>query len=73
MMILGGALIPPVQGAVCDLDLSHPEGWAGMRYTHLSYAIALLCFLYLAWHAIQSTRVLKKQGFDFQQKDFQKT
>lgn len=73
MMILGGALIPPVQGAVCDLDLSHPEGWAGVRYTHLSYAIALLCFLYLAWHAIQSARVLKKQGFDFQQKDFQKT
>lgn len=65
MMILGGALIPPVQGAICDLDLSYPNGLGGFSFTHMSYGIAFFCFAYLAWHALQTTKVLKKQGFDF--------
>lgn len=65
MMILGGALIPPIQGAICDFDLTTPQGIAGISYTHFSYIVALLCFAYLIWHTWKTSRVLKKQGFDF--------
>lgn len=56
MMILGGAIIPPLQGAMAD-----------KMNIHSSYIIAVVCFLYLAWHAIQTKKVLKKQGIDFDQ------
>jgi FHS family L-fucose permease-like MFS transporter len=65
MMILGGALIPPVQGAICDFDLTAPQGIVGLSYTHFSYIVAVVCFAYLIWHTWQTSRVLKKQGFDF--------
>jgi MFS transporter, FHS family, L-fucose permease len=56
MMILGGAIIPPLQGALAD-----------KIHIHQSYILAVVCFLYLAWHAIQTRNVLKKQGLDFDQ------
>jgi FHS family L-fucose permease-like MFS transporter len=56
MMILGGAIIPPMQGAMAD-----------KMGIHTSYILAVVCFLYLAWHAIQTRNVLKKQGLDFDQ------
>lgn len=62
MMILGGAIIPPTQGAIIDLEGS---GDASIHtYTQLSYIVPLICFAYLAWHAIQTRSVLKKQGLD---------
>lgn len=57
MMILGGAIIPPMQGALADTKMG----------IHASYFVAAACFLYLAWHAIQTRSVLKKQGIDFDQ------
>lgn len=54
MMILGGAIIPPMQGALSD-----------KMNIHSSYILALVCFVYLVWHALQTKRVLKKQGIDF--------
>lgn len=57
MMILGGAIIPPFQGAMADTKLG----------IHGSYIVAVVCFLYLAWHAWQTRNVLKKQGLDFDQ------
>jgi MFS transporter, FHS family, L-fucose permease len=67
MMILGGAVIPPLQGAICDLDRSHPEGILNTPYTHFSYIVPAIGFAYLAWHALLSRRVLKIQGIDFDQ------
>jgi len=62
MMILGGAIIPPTQGSIIDLD---PSGDANVyTFTQLSYLVPLACFAYLAWHAIQTRSVLKKQGLD---------
>jgi FHS family L-fucose permease-like MFS transporter len=62
MMILGGAIVPPTQGSIIDLDpltdLSIHSN------TQLSYIVPLLCFAYLAWHAIKTNSVLKKQGLD---------
>ena len=65
MMILGGALIPPVQGIICDMDI-HSPAFNGITYTHLSYLIPLVGFIYLIWHTIKSVRSLKKQGFNVQ-------
>lgn len=65
-MILGGAIIPPAQGAVIDLDKgTEVAGVTTGPYTHLSYLVPVACFLYLAWHAIRSRAVLKAQGLDF--------
>lgn len=65
MMILGGAIIPPAQGAIIDIDkLKLEQGITGTNYTHLSYIVPLVCFAYLAWHAIKTKGVLKKQGLD---------
>ncbi|HEV2352709.1 MAG TPA: MFS transporter, partial [Puia sp.] len=54
MMILGGAVVPPFQGAVGDL--------AGM---HNSYLVAVACYLVLAWLALKLRSVLKSQGLNF--------
>jgi len=62
MMILGGAIIPPVQGAIIDMEQSTDPSIH--TYTQLSYLVPLMCFAYLAWHAIQTRSVLKKQGLD---------
>jgi FHS family L-fucose permease-like MFS transporter len=62
MMILGGAIIPPMQGAVIDMEISNDPNVH--TYTQLSYLVPLLCFAYLAWHAVQTRKVLKKQGLD---------
>lgn len=67
MMILGGAIIPPLQGAICDVDKTNPEGIMNTSYTHFSYIVPVICFAYLAWHALKSKQVLKSQGIDFDQ------
>ncbi len=67
MMILGGAIIPPLQGAICDIDRIDSNGIMGTSYTHFSYVVPVICFAYLAWHALKSKRVLQSQGIDFDQ------
>ncbi len=51
MMILGGAIIPPIQGYIADI-------WD----IHNSYWVAVLCFVYLAWFAVKVSKVLRAQG-----------
>lgn len=58
MMILGGAVIPPLQGALGD----NPA--VGM---HNSYLLAAVCFASLALIAIKLRSVLRSQGLDFDQ------
>jgi len=53
MMILGGGIIPPVQGILADTS--------GI---HLSYIVPLLGFAYLAYFAWKVSRELKTQGID---------
>lgn len=54
MMILGGSIIPPIQGKLADL--------IGI---HQSYIIAVASFAYLAFFAFKVKRILQKQGIDF--------
>lgn len=56
MMILGGAIIPPLQGSIGD------TGSVGI---HHSYLVAAVCFAFLAFLAIKLKAVLHKQGLDF--------
>lgn len=62
MMILGGGVIPLIQGRICDFDLSSPEGIFGISWTHFSYIVPLLGFAYLAFYGFYCPKILKKQG-----------
>ena len=55
MMILGGAIIPPIQGKIADV-------W----HIHYSYIITIFCFAYIAFFAIKIKSVLQKQGIDYE-------
>jgi FHS family L-fucose permease-like MFS transporter len=35
MMILGGGVIPLLQGRICDIDLTNPAGIFGISWTSL--------------------------------------
>jgi MFS transporter, FHS family, L-fucose permease len=54
MMILGGAIIPPVQGKLSDI--------IGI---HSSFFIAAICFAYLAFFGFVVKGILKKQGVNY--------
>lgn len=62
MMILGGGIIPLIQGWICDFDKTSPDGVMGITWTHFSYVIPILCFIYLAFYGFVTPRILKKQG-----------
>lgn len=62
MMILGGGIIPLIQGWICDFDEINPNGIFGISYTHFSYIIPVLCFAYLAFYGYFTPKILKKQG-----------
>ncbi|WP_297985156.1 MFS transporter [uncultured Chryseobacterium sp.] len=62
MMILGGGVIPLIQGWICDFDKANPTGIMGISYTHFSYVIPVICFMYLAFYGYITPKILKKQG-----------
>jgi FHS family L-fucose permease-like MFS transporter len=55
MMILGGAIIPPLQGKLSDL--------IGIQE---SYMVSVACFAFLAWFAFHVKGILKRQGLAFE-------
>jgi drug/metabolite transporter (DMT)-like permease len=54
MMIVGGAIIPPLQGKLSDS--------IGIQQ---SYWVAVACFLFLAWYGFAVKNILQKQGIDY--------
>lgn len=54
MMILGGAIIPPVQGKLADVFNIQSSYW-----------IAVICFAYLLFYAFRTKTVLDKQGVEY--------
>jgi MFS transporter, FHS family, L-fucose permease len=54
MMILGGGIIPPIQGKLADI--------IGI---HQSFFVPVLCFAYLVLFAILAKGILSKQGVDY--------
>lgn len=57
MMIVGGAIIPPLQGKLSDI--------IGIQH---SYWVAVICFLFLAWYGFKVKNILLKQGIDYDTK-----
>lgn len=64
MMILGGGIIPPIQGKVADY-LQTNSDVAGYGI-HQSYWVAVLCFAYLAFFAFAVRGILRSQGIDYE-------
>jgi MFS transporter, FHS family, L-fucose permease len=66
MMILGGGIIPPIQGKMADYiqSQSSQPGYG----IHQSYWVAVICFAYLAFLGFAFKRVLRKQGIDYDQR-----
>jgi len=67
MMILGGGIIPPLQGKIADYVQSNNPDLIGYGI-HQSYWIAVLCFAYLAVFGFAVKGILKKQGIDYETK-----
>lgn len=57
MMIMGGGIISWLQGYIADLAT-----------IHVSYFVGVACFAYLAFYAWSVTKILRKQGIDFDKK-----
>lgn len=56
MMILGGAIIPPIQGKLADLEAVGIQG---------SFFVGAVCFGYLIYFAVRAKLALNKQGINF--------
>lgn len=68
MMILGGGIIPPIQGKFADY-LQHSSSATYEGYgIHMSYWIPAIGFAYLMLYAIIVQRILRKQGVRFDAK-----
>jgi len=61
MMILGGSIIPPIQGVLSDKAGNIIPGMSGI---HFSYIVPVIGFAYLAFFAWKAGSILKKQGID---------
>lgn len=55
MMILGGGIIPPLQGKLSDIIGIQP-----------SFIVGALCFVYLTFFAVYVRKVLRKQNVQFE-------
>lgn len=55
MMILGGAVIPPLQGKVVDIF-----------NIQLSYSVGIVCFLFLVYYGVRIKSILKKQNLNLE-------
>lgn len=57
MMLLGGALIPPIQGGLADIS------FIGVHY---AYIIPAITYLFLAFFGFKVKRILKSQGLNYE-------
>ena len=64
MMILGGGVIPPIQGKLADfLESRSSVPGSGI---HESYWIPLICYSYIVLFAFLVKGILKRQGIDYE-------
>jgi len=61
MMILGGSIIPPLQGKIADGSNNLIQGMSGI---HFSYIVPACGFAYLIYFAWKVSRELRSQGID---------
>jgi MFS transporter, FHS family, L-fucose permease len=64
MMILGGGIIPPIQGKMADyIQANTTVVGTGI---HQSYWVAVICFAYLAFFGFVVRGILRKQGINYE-------
>ncbi|MEO8862412.1 MAG: MFS transporter [Ginsengibacter sp.] len=63
MMILGGGIIPPIQGKLADF-LQSKSDIVGYGIHH-SYWVPVVCFAYITIFAFVVKGILKRQGIDY--------
>jgi FHS family L-fucose permease-like MFS transporter len=66
MMILGGGIIPPIQGKLSDFLQSSHLDTPGFGI-HNSFWIPVFCFSYILFFAIAVKGILKKQGINYEE------
>jgi FHS family L-fucose permease-like MFS transporter len=52
MMIVGGALIPPIQGAI--IDQVGVQKYTTMGF-HISFLLPMACYAYLVWYGLRGS------------------
>lgn len=57
MAIVGGAIMPPLQGAIIDLDEVAPNFFQSPSATNLSFLLPFFCFLVIARYAYKTSRL----------------
>jgi MFS transporter, FHS family, L-fucose permease len=67
MMILGGGIIPPIQGKLADFLQSNNMDTPGVGI-HNSFWVSAICFAYLAIFAFVVKSILSKQGINYDAK-----
>jgi FHS family L-fucose permease-like MFS transporter len=65
MMILGGGIIPPIQGKLSDFLQSSHLDTPGYGIHH-SFWVPVVCFAYILFFAIAVKGILKKQGINYE-------
>lgn len=60
MAIVGGAIMPPLQGAIIDLDQTAPGLFGSISATNFSFILPFLCFVLIAVYGYRTLRVTKK-------------
>jgi FHS family L-fucose permease-like MFS transporter len=66
MMILGGGIIPPIQGKLSDFLQSSNNAVEGSGI-HNSFWVPVACFAYILFFAIAVKGILKKQGINYEE------
>lgn len=64
MMILGGGIIPPIQGKIADY-IQTKSDVVGVGI-HQSYWVPVACFAYIAFFGFIVKGILRKQGIDYE-------
>jgi FHS family L-fucose permease-like MFS transporter len=62
MAIVGGALMPKLQGMVIDVGGTAVNDMkiVGVSEVNFSFILPLFCFVYIAWYGLQVFRIYEK-------------
>lgn len=60
MAIVGGAIMPPLQGAIIDLDSTNPGMFGFLSATNFSFILPFICFVAIAIYGYRTLHVLRK-------------
>lgn len=60
MAIVGGAIMPPLQGAIIDLDETAPGIFGSVSATNFSFILPFICFLIVTIYGYRTMKMAKR-------------